>query len=99
MTIPVTNSSAVKPARKSNNTTLVELGVHVVRAVPVPMDGGVGSHHMIVGEHVPVAEFLDGPAIDAHGIDVGADLGLWEHHADLQWTLLASLRALPGLAA
>ena len=37
---------------------LVERGVHVVGAVPALVHGRVRPDHVVVGQHVPEAEFL-----------------------------------------
>jgi hypothetical protein len=61
---------------------LVERGVRVVGPVPAGVDGGVGAHHVVVGQHVRVAQLGDGLAVRPHGRHVATQLGLREHGSD-----------------
>ena len=61
---------------------LVELGVDVIRAVPVLIDLRIRAQDVVVGDQVCVPELLDSPAVGADGRDVRPDLGLWKHDSD-----------------
>jgi hypothetical protein len=72
---------------------LVERGVDVVGTAPVWVHGRIRSHHVVVGHHVPVAEFLHALAIGTDAADVGTDLRLGEYHADIHDTTTPIIQA------
>jgi hypothetical protein len=54
-----------------------------MRQRQVRVDFGVGSDHMLLGQDVVESEGLDPFAVRGLVPDVGADLRLRQHHADL----------------
>jgi hypothetical protein len=47
------------------------------------MDGRVRTDHVVVREHVVVAELGRALTVGPHGADIWPDLSLWENHTDL----------------
>lgn len=54
-----------------------------VRAVPTAGSIGVGAKHVVIGQHVRIAERFDRLRIVAERGGVIAKLCLWKHDADL----------------
>jgi len=61
----------------------VKLCPDVVGALPALMDGRVRTDHMVVREHVMVAELGRALTVGPDGADIRPDLSLRENHADL----------------
>ncbi|MBO0830602.1 MAG: hypothetical protein J2P28_08010 [Actinobacteria bacterium] len=70
----------------------MERGVDVVGASPRGVHRRVCAEHVIVGQYVGEAQFLNSLSVSADGTAIGADLGLREYDAYLH----ESLSALPS---
>jgi hypothetical protein len=47
------------------------------------MDGRVSADHVVVREHVVVAELVCALTVGPHRADIWPDLSLWKNHTDL----------------
>jgi len=72
--------------------------VQVVGALPVLVHLGVGAEHVVVAEHVPVAERLHPLCVRTGGSGVATQLCLRKDHADLHGGVLPPLATPPHVA-